>query len=152
MKIKDLRYFFEHKMLPNYLEKNPSAFIMGVSIEKEAIINRCFEDLCKSNECEYPFKEEDFNVELMKLDHEGNTLMIRIDMPKPNISPECKNIFIIFNDDFTKYQYFTIEFDELVNKDFLCGWKQDSHLNYGIIENSDINEIITKIYMIFKSK
>ena len=58
----------------------------------------------------------------------------------------------VFNDDFTKYQYFTIEFDELVNKDFLCGWKQNSHLNYGIIENSDINEIITKIYMIFKSK
>lgn len=150
MEFNDLRYYFEHKMLPNYLDKSPNAFITGVSVEKEAIINRCFKDLCESNECEYPFTEQDFKVELIRLDNE--ILLIKIDMPNPTISPQCNNLIIIFSEDLFKHQYFTVEHNEIVNGKFLCSWKGASHLNYGVIENDSTEEILAKIYMIFKQQ
>ena len=149
MEFKDLRYFFEHKVLCEYFERKPGAFIMGVLTEKEVIINNAFKNLCEDNECEYPFKEEDFTVELLKFDDEY--LVIKIDMPEPKFSPECYNIFIAFKQDMTVAKYFTLEYDDIVKGKFLCSWHDGKHSNYGALEDPDsIEEVLAKIYMIIK--
>lgn len=68
-------------------------------------------------------------------------------MPKPLASPECYFIALALNKEENKKHYFTLEKPETGDGGFFCEWtKDEQHLNYGIVANSDVESFVNACF------
>ena len=122
-----MRYYFEHNVLPRYFHDDPANML---SVMKDVGAYRLWASLADENGVDYPYQEEDFNLRWYEPD--GVTVLL-IEMPRPETSPDCFRIYMVYDPAAGSAGYYTVEYDNFMGETaFLCGWTADmTHMNYG---------------------
>lgn len=126
-----VRYVFEHRLLPNWFYEDKDKLV-GAILHDKSILFRIISDVFKEENVENPYKEEDFDAHPFKVTEEVRGLCV--EMPEPEEEPLCYRVYMIFNTDFDKLWFFTIEKGNEAgeNYPFVCAWDAEgSHLNLG---------------------
>ena len=146
MTLVELRYYFEHKLLPRYYFENTISFVSEIfqayREDVESNSNPLFDmisELAENQGIELPYSEDQFKVEIIVLDEDN--VMFRICMPEPEEPILCSEIYLVFCiEDFSTKRFFTVELLERkwLRKTYcLCEWEEDDfHGNHGIISNN----------------
>lgn len=123
-----MRYYFEHNVLPRYFYEDPANML---DVLKTNGIYRLWQALADENGVEYPYQEADYNLRWYDLD--GGATALLIEMPAPEVSPQCLRVYMIYNQETGASGYYTVEYDNFMGETaFLCGWTPDgTHMNYG---------------------
>ena len=127
----EIRYVFEHRMLPRWFFEETINFVGALLNEKEVLYNIINDIFVKEN-VENSYSKEDFRVEASRLT--DNIMFVKIDFPKPEDEPLCYCSYMFFDEKFEKKRYYCIERgnEEGDEMPFVCGWTPNgSHINYG---------------------
>lgn len=145
----EIRYLFEHRLLPNWFFQDKDRFV-GILLNDKKILYGIIDDIFKKEEVENPYKEEDFSIEAGKITED--IIMVKIVFPEPEDEPLCYCSYLFFDINFEKTEYFCIERGNEHSEEypFVCGWTSDgSHCNFGnctFEENGDFLRCL-EIYM-----
>lgn len=146
MILKQARYELEHKLLPLFYFRDKNLFIFKLLESSEEILYDVINNFCELMGCENLYKKEDYKVEPLSVNKDVK--IVRVTMPDPMVELECKYVYFIFDLEFEKMKYFTVE-KASKQKEFLCGWDEHkNHLNYGFCPK-DLNEQLRKIIEIY---
>ena len=146
MILKQARYTLEHKALPLFYFRDKNAFMLSLLESKGELLYDVMNDFCDKMECENTYKKEDYKVEALNVNEEVK--IVRVTMPDPRIELECKYVYFMFDLEFEKMNYFTVE-KASRGTAFLCGWDEHkNHLNYGFC-SEDLDEQLQKIIEIY---
>ena len=145
--VQNVRYHFEHKLLPHYFYQAPYR-IMTHLLSKSVMYS--WQKLCNYNEIDPTYNEKDTKTSLYFLagDGEDDDLLIeRVVLPEPDQDLLCYRIYLLYDVYKEKAVYYTIESDKMTNEMFpydggefvfVCSWDEDgSHYNYGTILLAD---------------
>ena len=138
----DSRYFFEHKLLPEWFFENKDEFI-GFLLSDKTILFEMIDDIFTQQKVSNPYKKEDFDVQPSKVTDEVK--MLKIIFPEPEEEPLCYCSYIFFDDDLEKISYFCIEKgnEKSDNLPFVCSWTEDHmHLNHGNTTFEEYNDFL----------
>ena len=128
------RYRFEHSYLRDKFFADPEEIMNILLVENSLYI--LYEGLFKYTEINNPFHPEDFAVNVARFD--GDHVLMMLKMPDPVYVPLCYRIYLLSDISFEKTAYYTIE--KGATGGFLCGWTQQSHLNYDHLKNPEFEE------------
>ena len=132
------RYALEHILIPQTMYNTAGAFLYDVLTEKGKPIYNLYQEIVRAAGGYDPYVASDFKVEPRMYDIHGNTsLIVRVKMPKPVNSPDCRAVYLCQHMRTGRQFYFT---SELTAKStfFLCAWtEEDAHLNLGENDNAD---------------
>jgi len=140
MNTHEVRYFFEHRLLPNWFYENKEQFI-GMVLSDKGILFRVISDIFKKEGVENPYTEDDFKTEAAKI--ADGIMMLKIKFPEPEDEPLCYSAFMFFDEKFESMDYFCIEKGNVLGemKPFVCSWgpdgSQNNHGNCTTEENDD---------------
>lgn len=144
----ELRYYFEHRMLPNWFYEKTEGLIERLMEEGSNFLNGAMRLLCEEVGQEMKYTGEQYKVYRCKTEEEYT--MICIEMPEPEVEPLCHQVYLVFSDDYQSKRYFTVERGSSLQERFLCSWDQNqSHGNYGETYE-DISRTEKKIAEIFE--
>ena len=127
------RYECEHVLLPGQFYQNGAAAILHLMGTQGATLMRLYHQLEKEHRgyvC--PYTEKDFQESHMLYHCEDDSaLVMRIQMPTPEVSPLCRAIYLCLAKDSPRQMYFSSEL--MSDNNFaLCSWTPEkTHLNYG---------------------
>lgn len=127
----NVRYFFEHQVLPKWFYEDKVKFVV-ILLQDKNILFRIIDDIFKQENVENPYNEDSFDV--IPFNVTDDVKMLKIIFPEPEEEPLCYCSYVFFNDDFEKINYFCIEKgSELSNNNpFVCSWSSDGiHRNHG---------------------
>lgn len=103
-----------------------------------------YDVIAAGEKIENPYQPEDFNVGLYQM--ENGWFMAVVDMPRPELQPQCSRVFVLFSDEFKDVHYFTAEWGG-DREFFLCRWSdKGDHENFGTVgseEQEQIGKIIS---------
>lgn len=142
MNAHEIRYMFEHRVLPQWFFEGKDRFV-GMILNDKTVLFRIIDDMFRKEEIKNPYTEEQFKTETAKIAEE--TMMIKIMLPDPEDVPLCYCCYLFFDKDFEKPGFFSIEKGNNIGSKtsktipFVCSWTADgSHNNYGncSLENS----------------
>lgn len=131
MNLHQIRYMFEHRLLPQWFFENKDKFV-GIILQDKTVLYKMINDIFLNEELENPYTPEQFGIEAERLTEE--VMMLKIIFPEPEDEPICYCSYLFFNRDFEKTGYFCIEKgnEEGQEQPFVCAWTADgTHLNYG---------------------
>lgn len=122
------RYHFEHSVLPRYFYEDPANMLQVLG---ERGVYRLWTSLADENGVEYPYQPADFDARLYETG-DGATVM-QIEMPRPEVEPQCYRAYMIYSPDTGDAAYYTVEYEGLLGESaLLCGWsKALEHTVYG---------------------
>ena len=144
----ELRYYFEHEMLPNWFYKKTETFIEKLVEEENNFLYEGMNLLCEDTEQEMRYTREQYKV--YRCNTKKEYIMIYIEMPKPEIELLCYQVYLVLSDDYQNKGYYTVERGSSLQERFLCSWDQDQfHSNYGETYE-DTSRIERKIAEIFE--
>ena len=135
----EVRYAFEHNMLPRYFYADPQNLIDHVADMGLYVL---WASVATENGADPTYPEEDYVVHVYDLE-DGGTLM-QIELPDPDANLLCYRIYFLYNSETGEAGYYTAESDTFSpNACYLCSWNEDhTHLNFGsvdVISRSDAN-------------
>lgn len=140
MTIREIRYFFEHKLLPMWFFQKKEELI-AILLDKNA--NMPFvvmNDICEKEGVKMTYEPTQYNSVMYVMTKE--ITMVMLNMPKPESEPLCHRIYLVFDKDYKKLGYFTVEEGNKFGN-FMCGWDKDgSHINYGSCPSEQKQELI----------
>lgn len=126
-----LRYHFEHSALPRYFFDDPANML--------DVLNRVgaytlFASLGDENGVEYDYTAEDFPQRLYTA--ADGTQLMQLDLPRPEVSPQCYRIYMLYNPDTGFAAFYTIEYENLLGETaLLCSWDAEgNHADYGAVD------------------
>lgn len=144
----EVRYAFEHQILPHLFYKDKEQFV-GMVLQDKGVLYEIISSIFDKEGVENPYVDEDFEVEPIRLSED--VLMLKITLPEPEEEPLCYSIIMIFDLDFKIIKFYCIEKgnEQGSFQPFVCAWTEDErHLNYGHCGLDD-NSGITKCVEIF---
>ena len=125
----DIRYYFEHRMLPKAFYQAPEETI--ASLLETGLYDR-WSSYTAAHDYAAPYNAEAFDAREMMQD--SGIRMLMLEMPQPENTLLCYRIYLCFDRDTGTSAYFTAEyskyegvFDECC---LLCGWKPDGTHQY----------------------
>ena len=134
----DVRYYFEHRLLPHDLYENADRLIPFLQQNGVAAL---WTNFTLNNDLDPVYTKDQFGTrEFPQAD--GTTILL-LTLPMPEVTPLCCRVYLCWNEQTGKAAYYTVEYDDnFGEKWFLCGWSQDgTHLNYGVIDTiQDCND------------
>lgn len=145
-----IRYFIEHQLTRDWFFKEGRQFT-AVLAEKGDIYPALVRQVYHENGIECPYTDDMFAVVPLHL--KDDIYCLSIVMPQPEREGDCLQILMIFDGEFSRRAYFTIEYGESIVSDqkltWCCEWnEQNEHLNHGQC-TPDPLECIRKCYDIF---
>ena len=142
-----LRYGVEHVLLPKLMYEAANPFICDLIERGGALIEDLYTDAASTASATSPYSASDFTVEPKLYGIDDDVIMVlRIGMPEPEVSPDCKSVFMCHSRNTGQMLYFTCEHS--VNLPYmLCVWTEDKlHLNFYDVEDTDDFEVVASIY------
>lgn len=125
----EIRYMFEHQLLPQWFFEKKFNFIM-VLLEDKEFLYKASSAIFEEFEVENPYSKEDFKVETAKMAEE--VMVVKMIFPKPEKEPLCYSSYLFFDKEFKKVSYFCIERGDEEKCPFVCSWEPNGeHNNYG---------------------
>jgi len=131
MILHQIRYVFEHRLLPQLFFENNAQFV-GMVLKDKAVLFRIIDDIFQKEDVENPYTEEQFDIETAKI-AEG-VMMMKIILPEPEDEPLCYCCYLFFDNNFEKLSFFCIEKGNEIGQmyPFVCSWTSDgAHNNHG---------------------
>lgn len=127
----EIRYLFEHRLLPQWFFEEQAQLIGGLLHDKEMLF-RIINDIFQKEGVDNPYSEDDFDVEPARITEE--VMMLKIIFPEPEEEPLCYCSYLFFDQEFSKTSYFCIEKGNALGQDapYVCSWTKDGdHCNHG---------------------
>lgn len=147
MDIKEIRYLFEHRLLPQWLYREKETLISVLLQKDKNMAFQIFSDICKKENVEMPYKEEQYRIIPYGLSDKAAAVCLQL--PSAEVSPQCERVYFVFDQEKEKFAFYSVEkgaFDYNV----LCGWSEDGgHLNYGKCPE-DENEELKRLLDLFE--
>ena len=131
MILHQIRYVFEHRLLPQLFFENNAQFV-GMVLKDKAVLFRIIDDIFQKEDVENPYTEEQFDIETAKI-AEG-VMMMKIILPEPEDEPLCYCCYLFFDNNFEKLSFFCIEKGNEIGQmyPFVCSWTSGgAHNNHG---------------------
>jgi len=125
------RYLFEHRVLRDEFISNPHVVLSIMSVQ-EAVCDM-YRYIFDEAEVPFPYSPEDFSIQRAKIN--SMIYILTITPPRPEYTPLCRRIHLVFDPEYQYLSYFTVEHS--YSSDFLCEWNDGLHLNYGSIRRYD---------------
>ena len=164
MTLVDLRYYFEHEILPGYFFESSEPFlsdILEVAYEEEDNTdeNIIYESICETAQeegVELPYSKKQYKTEVFSMDKDKDDFVVRIRLPEPEEPLLCAYIFMIFSlKDLSPIRYFTVELLEKKwrkNVYCLCEWERDGfHRNHSFV-SKNLDKIQDKIIQLYEEQ
>lgn len=157
MTLYELRYYFEHKLLPKYYFEDTVPFLSEMfevygneEDDKDNLLYNMIKELAEKNNIEFLYSKEQYKVDLCPLNEDD--FMIRISLPDPEEPLLCSYIYLLFPiEDFWGKRYFSVELVERKGrrkKYCLCERGDGFRDNYGYISNN-VEEIENTLMELF---
>lgn len=148
-----IRYFIEHQLTRNWFFQEGQTFT-AVLAERSDVYPAMVRHVYRENGIDCPYTDDMFHIAALHL--EGDVYCISIVMPEPEQEGDCRQIMMMYREDFSRRSYYTIEYGESMLSDqklsWCCEWSEEGeHLNYGQC-TPDPLECIRKCYDIFLEK
>ena len=126
----DIRYYFEHRLLPGELYENTDQLI---GFLRRNGIYALWASFTESNGFDTVYPEDAFGI--AEFPQEDGTDVIMLALPKPESAPLCSRVYLCWNPETGKTGYYTVELDDFFGEAwFLCSWSADGvHLDYGAV-------------------
>jgi len=147
-----IRYLFEHRILPQWFFEGKSRFA-GMLLNDKTVLFRIIDDIFQKEETDNPYIVEQFGIETSKVT--DDVVMIKIILPEPEEEPLCYCCYLFFDQDFEKPGFFCIERGNNIGSKtggtipFVCSWTADgSHHNHGNCSLENNQDLIrcTQLY------
>lgn len=132
----DVRYAFEHSMLPRYYYAGPENML---SFLADSDMYTLWASVSTENGVDVTYNREDFVAHTYTY---GDATLVQVEMPEPQVQPQCYRIYFLYNPVAGEAGYYTIERDDLFpDTCCVCMWKQSGeHVNFGAIGVTDRND------------
>ena len=132
--LEQLRYHFEHSALPRYFFDDPANML---DVLNGVGAFTLFSSLGDENGVEYAYTLDDFPQHMYTAP--DGTQMLQLDLPLPEVAPQCYRIYMIYNPDTQFAAYYTIEYENLLGETaLLCSWDAEgNHADYGAVEAAE---------------
>ena len=126
----DVRYGFEHSMLPRYFYEVPENMLNALA---EKGIYALWTAVSTENGVDPTYPEEDY-VSRWYTASDGSTLL-QVELPEPDGNTLCYRIYFVYNAGNGVIGYYTMEYDEMMqDAGFICTWDAEhSHTILGAI-------------------
>ena len=116
-----VRYSFEHSMMPRYFYDRPTAML-------DAIYKNGFYPLwnvvCTENKVNPTYPEKDYIMHWYYTDE--NAELVQIELPDPDSPTLCYRIYFVYGPGENDATYYTLESDDFEpDTTFLCTWDKD---------------------------
>ena len=98
-----VRYFFEHRLLPQWFFEEKEQFV-GMILHDKKVLYEVIYNIFTDKKVENPYKEEDFDVKASKIT--DDVIMAKIIFPEPETEPLCYCSYIFFDEAFEKMSEF----------------------------------------------
>ncbi len=138
----EIRKLVEQKLISTYFFDDTSDFVEALFLADENVVYNITKALCDEYKISLSYVPEDYNVKVLRVN--DHFISARVKMPKPQETSECDSIYFVYDMEFSKNYYFTVEkaaesADGIETESFfLCGITSDGmHMKYG---KSDIDE------------
>ena len=124
----DVRYGFEHSMLPRYFYEVPENMLNALA---ESGIYSLWEAVSTENGVNPTYPEDDY-ISHWYTASDGSTLL-QIELPEPDGNTLCYRIYFVYNAENGVIGYYTMEGDEMMeDAGFICTWDAEhSHTILG---------------------
>lgn len=134
----EVRYAFEHQILPHLFYEDKEQFV-GMVLQDKGVLYEIISSIFDKEGVENPYVDEEFEVEPIRLSED--VLMLKITLPEPEEPILCSDIYLVYSvDDLSTKRYFTVELLErkwLKKSYCLCEREKNGfHCNHGIIPNN----------------
>ena len=128
----DVRYFFEHSMLPKYFYDRPDSLLNGIRTSGLYVL---WEAVCKENSVKPVYPEEEYITHWYTA---GNDIdLVQIELPAPDANTLCYRIYLVYDAANEKGTYYTVESNEFLSStSFLCTWSKDGE--HEVLDSEDI--------------
>ena len=138
-----VRYFLEHKALPQALWNNREQLLLSLLRENQKAMMEFYKRAETANplyQCHYT--PEQFSMSYREyIKQKRSVFIMRIGMPAPEQSPLCRAVYFCFAGDDCEDAYFTSELTP-AGQFYLCAWADnDVHMNYGDETAEDFDRI-----------
>ena len=123
----DVMYYFQHRLLPKCFFEDKAQFMMIV-LKKQDLLYRVARDMYeKSIGDSFPYEESDFKTKVLYYDDDTELTAVKISFPFPEREPLCFCALLIFDRNFEKQGFFTVECGSVPEESepFLCSWTAD---------------------------
>ena len=132
-----IRFDFEHHVLPNAFFTNRLDFIGMLLMDKNSlfyVIKGMMED--KGLEC--PYTEDQFSIMPLRLNDEIS--LFTLTFPEPEKGPLCYKCYLFFDEEFSRAMYFCIEKNEK-GIPVVCAWNiKGEHVEYMPCSLEDLDD------------
>ncbi len=131
MNLHNVRYIFEHHMLPQWFFENKMGLVGGI-LKDKTILFKIIDDIFKQEQVENPYEPEQFDAQSGRIAED--VFFMKITFPTPEDEPLCYCSYMFFDEEFEKISYFCIEKGNSFGEElpFVCSWTSDgAHLNHG---------------------
>ena len=145
------RYLVEHRLLPSALYSAGEGLLVEITEGAEGLLMDAYgyaEENVEDYTC--PYTAEDFDTEVNVIDLNGDMgYVVRVDMPKPEVSPLCRAVYFCFDQRTDQCAYFTSELTP-DGRYALCSWDAEgNHTNYGATD-ATLDDETEGVAMIFR--
>ena len=139
-----VRYFLEHKALPQALWNNREQLLLSLLRENRKAMVGFYARAEEVNpEYQCPYTAEQFSVSLREyVTDTGSVLIVRVAMPEPEVPLLCHTVYICFAGNNCDDAYFTSELEQS-GKHLLCAWtKEGVHMSFGEVPEDDFAKVV----------
>lgn len=142
-----LRYGVEHLLLPKLMYGAANPFLCDLIERGGDPIVELYAEAAATANAPCPYEATDFTIAPKLYGIDDDVIMVlRIGMPEPEESPDCKSIFMCHSQKTGQMLYFTCERSVKLPY-MLCAWTEDKlHLNFYDVEDTDNFEVVAAIY------
>ena len=121
----DIRYYFEHRLLPSELYENTEQLI---GFLRQNGIYALWANFTGNNGFNVVYPEDAFGM--AEFPQEDGTNVMMLSLPKPEDSPLCSRVYLCWNPETGKAGYYTVELDSFFGEAwYLCSWSADGAIN-----------------------
>ena len=126
-----VRYYFEHQMLPASYYDMPEEVLTFLQEEGPYELWR---RVTESFGLDPTYAEADFRAEV--LEDTDEVRILRLNLPEPDGNTLCPRVYFVYYPETGNGAYVTVESDTFMpDAYFICGWTPDgTHMNYGSID------------------
>lgn len=126
----EVRYVFEHRLLPAWFYCAGEETLKGIQDQDAAFLWRKWKLLCGAAGLEMTDAKNPFKVSKRTID--DRCAIVRIDMPNPDGQALCYYVYLIWSGDYESRGYFTVERGASPKVRYLCSWTEGrQHCNHG---------------------
>ena len=133
--IQQVRYHFEHSMLPRYFYEVPDEMLRAI---KEEGVFYLWKLLCDENGYDAEYYNADDVVERW-YNADDDTVIVQVLLPEPDDNLLCYRVYFVYNEKLGIKAYYTSESDVFTpTAEFICSWNEErEHQNFGTVDLLD---------------